>query len=446
MFRQLVVAAAAVVSVSAVALSAPGASAQDDRARARAEFDRGVQAYAVGDYPTALAAFQEAYRLQPHPTVRVNLANCYDHLDRPIEAIFHFEHYLQEAGRSAPREQKREVEAALARLRQRVGEVVLRVAPDGALVTIDGGETRRAPIMEPVGLVAGSHRIETRLEGFRTDQRTVEVTGGARAEVQIRLERPAATVASAGAPPPAGGAAGAGASAASTAGAAAAAISPVGTPTVGATAMAPASASLASGGATQTATVVGPSGAGAGEPGGAPQRGSAQASAGDAAGDGAAGDDGARGEPAIVPPASGDGEGRGAARGLRITTPTVIAAAATGALLIAAIATGVAATGASAEFDDLASIASDPLLPVETRARAADDARAAADRANALATVTDVLGVAALVGVGATATLFFLAQREESAPAGSARARRGRLAAAPMVAPGGVGVAVAGTF
>ena len=52
------------------------ARAQDDREQARIQFERGVGLYESHDYEGALASFQEAYRLAPHPTVRVNMANC----------------------------------------------------------------------------------------------------------------------------------------------------------------------------------------------------------------------------------------------------------------------------------------------------------------------------------------------------------------------------------
>ncbi len=166
------------------------ATAQDEatRAEARQQFSLGVSRYEGGDYQGALAAFQEAYRLAPHPMVRVNMANCYEHLDRPLEALHHFERFLAEADSASP-EQRHEVEVAVRRLRQRVGEARIAVTPDGATVTIDSAETRRTPILEPVRLTAGTHQIDVRLEGYRSEHREVHVAGGETATVAIRLER-----------------------------------------------------------------------------------------------------------------------------------------------------------------------------------------------------------------------------------------------------------------
>ena len=180
-----------VVLVASSAVAPMTASAQSDaeRERARSEFDRGVTLFAAENFQGALEAFQEAFRLRPHPTVRVNMANCYDRLNKPIEAIFHFERYLSESGRGAPAAQRRDVDEALRRLRARVGQLTLRVLPDGATVVIDEGDSRRTPILEPIRLTAGTHRLETRLAGFRLDRRTVEVPGGGELDVQVTLSR-----------------------------------------------------------------------------------------------------------------------------------------------------------------------------------------------------------------------------------------------------------------
>ncbi len=171
-----------VISITGVA------SAQDDREQARIQFERGVGLYESHDYAGALEAFQEAYRLAPHPTVRVNMANCYEHLNRPIEAIFHFERFLAESP-NAPRPQRREVEAAVTRLRATVGEVRLAVAPDGARVVIDDAETRRAPVLEPILMTAGEHTVVVTMDGYRTARETIRIAGGDSQRVSIRLER-----------------------------------------------------------------------------------------------------------------------------------------------------------------------------------------------------------------------------------------------------------------
>ncbi|MBW2465648.1 MAG: PEGA domain-containing protein, partial [Deltaproteobacteria bacterium] len=176
-----------------LAVTAP-ALAQDARDQARQNFGAGVEAFEAGQYESALTSFQEAYRLAPHPSVRVNMANCYEHLRRPLEAMFHYEHFLTESP-DAPPAQRAEVEEALRSLRGQVGEVTVRVVPDGALVRIDEAEVRRTPILHTIRMVPGSHLLEVRAEGYQSVRREFVVEGGQPADISIRLERGEDTVA-----------------------------------------------------------------------------------------------------------------------------------------------------------------------------------------------------------------------------------------------------------
>lgn len=396
-------------------LGATTVSAQDtDRQQARAEFDRGVSLYAAENYQGALEAFQEAFRLSPHPTVRVNMANCYDHLSKPIEAIFHFERYLSESGRSAAAAQRREVEAALRALRARVGEVNLRVSPDGATVIIDDGDSRRAPILEPVRLAAGAHRIETRLAGFRTDRRSVDVTGGGTTDVQIRLER-------AGSPEVA--------SAVTPARTEPAATMPRPEPA----ATTPARTEPA---ATPARTVPAAATPARAEPAASTNSRAASESAPAAASN-------ASSEP-VIPPADETPAPAAEGGGLVFTLPTIATAAGAGALVITAIILGASAASADAEFDDLAALANDTRLDDTERASLRAQAVDKADSANGLALAADIVGVAGLVGLGAAAFLFMVDQGESNERATAARGAS--IAVHPAFSRDHAGLTLRGTF
>jgi hypothetical protein len=177
---------------------ASSVSAQADDAtvvRARDLFKRGVDAYDRGVYYEALQAFQEAYSVRPHPAVRVNIANCYDKLDRPAEAIQNFEQFLG-SGSGTPKQQE-EVVKALEQLRRRVGRLLLHVAPEGAKVVIDSNDPMRAPIADVVLLKAGRHQLTVSLDRHETAMRVVDISAGGTTELTInlpRLDAPAANV------------------------------------------------------------------------------------------------------------------------------------------------------------------------------------------------------------------------------------------------------------
>lgn len=166
------------------------AQAQDEgtRARAREHFTQGVALFEARDFQGALEQFQEAYRIAPHPSVRVNMANCYEALGRPLEALHHFEGFLAESDNPSP-QQRREVQAAIRRLQNELGELRLTIAPDGARVTLDNAETRIAPVLEAIMLPVGVHHLEVSMDGFQTDRREISIEGGSTQRVSIRLER-----------------------------------------------------------------------------------------------------------------------------------------------------------------------------------------------------------------------------------------------------------------
>ena len=181
--------ATAVCALGAAPAHAHAQSGQDSdevRATAKALFERGVANYASGQYASALGDFQEAFRVRPHPLVNVNIANCYDKLGKPLEAVSHFQRFLDsDAGTPA---QRTEVTAAVERLKQQIGKVVLHITPEGALAVIDQDKEHRAPLTDAVPLEAGKHTLEVRLPGYTTLHQTLNVPGGSTLELSLALE------------------------------------------------------------------------------------------------------------------------------------------------------------------------------------------------------------------------------------------------------------------
>jgi hypothetical protein len=175
-----------VAIVHAQETAAPGAEPSNDAvARARQLFEGGVAHYDSGRYAEALAEFQEAYRLKPHPLVRVNIANCYDKLGRPVEAIENFEAFLA-AAEGTPT-QRDEVRGALRELQKRIGRVALNVAPPGARILVDEHDVGRAPLLDTLTLPSGRHRVSVSLDGYETTTRVVEIKAQETATVRIDL-------------------------------------------------------------------------------------------------------------------------------------------------------------------------------------------------------------------------------------------------------------------
>lgn len=341
----------AVLVASWICLGA-SAFAQDeaDKAQAREQFNRGIAEYEAGHYEPALEAFQEAYRLSPHPMVRVNMANCYDRLSKPVEAMFHFERFLTETvGDRSRAEQRTEVEAALKRLKNSVGELNLRVIPDGSLVSIDETEERRSPIMESIRVAAGDHVITIRKQGFATEERRVVVRGGATETLNVTLEH--AEVVAAVEP------------------------GPTATPPITGD-VRPQIQPLPEGEPDPEFDEP--------EPAVAEVRLSV--------------------EPLPSLPA---GE-----RSI-FTPPVIIAGVISGTCLLGSMLVGIAALSANSDFDSLSARSRNPAVGMIERAEARDAARAAGDRANSRALTADILFAGALIS-GAAAVVFVLMQDDQT--------------------------------
>jgi tetratricopeptide (TPR) repeat protein len=196
--------AAALLVAPSLAFAQPS---EADRAEARRQFQTGVQQFQQRSFAPALEAFQSAYRIAPHPSVRKNMAFCLQELGRDGEALEQFELYLAEAQAVAPAE-RRTIDQRIRTLRGRLAEVTLTVTPADALslvVTVDG---RVVSTARPVRLSAGHHQIQVAATGYAALTREIDTTAGQPQSLTLTLEQEAPP------PPPPSAAAAAAASAA----------------------------------------------------------------------------------------------------------------------------------------------------------------------------------------------------------------------------------------
>jgi tetratricopeptide (TPR) repeat protein len=86
----------AVVLVVAVGAGAQEAPAVDPAVvEARRAFEEGRTAFRAGDFETALARFEHAYKLDDAPVLLYNIARANEELGRLEPAIYHYELYLK---------------------------------------------------------------------------------------------------------------------------------------------------------------------------------------------------------------------------------------------------------------------------------------------------------------------------------------------------------------
>jgi hypothetical protein len=165
------------------------AHAEDSvRVQAREHFKQGVALFDERRFGDALAQFERSYSLFPAYSTLYNVGQVQVALGHPVQAVEAFEKYLVQGGASIPADQRIQVEAELKAQRQRIGDIKFAVSPDGAELRIDGDRVGKAPMSSPVNVVAGHHRVEVMLDGYRMEQREIDVAGQGHVELQLKLE------------------------------------------------------------------------------------------------------------------------------------------------------------------------------------------------------------------------------------------------------------------
>ena len=193
---------AAAVFAGALSATPPlHAQPDDDRARARTHFDRGVTLAKQQQYREALSEFQSAYDAFPNHGVLYNIARAQILLDRPSAALITLERYVTDGGAQVPPSRRREVDATIARLRDQTATLTISIEPAGALVTIDDEPVGRSPLPSPVRVDAGRHRVEAALESGLVRELTVEVVARQALSAYLDL-RPPPNPSSTPLPPP----------------------------------------------------------------------------------------------------------------------------------------------------------------------------------------------------------------------------------------------------
>jgi hypothetical protein len=155
-------------------LSTQPLQAQDKSEAASEAFARGKQLYDSRSYVEAIASFEQAYRLRPHFMVQCSIARCYEHLNKPIDAVRHFKRCLDEGGSKTSL--AKSVGESVARMEARICNVEIESPGKGGTVFINGKDRGKAPVS--VQLNPGTHVVEVRRDGAKTATATVKLFGG----------------------------------------------------------------------------------------------------------------------------------------------------------------------------------------------------------------------------------------------------------------------------
>jgi len=199
--------------------TAPPAPTPDQIARAKTLFDLGAKAYDSEQFPAAIQAFQEAYRLSQRPGPIFSTAQAYRRLyntDRSVamlrQAVTFYKEYIDKqksGGRIAEAQQAlRDLEPVLAQLAAAPAgtlplspttvatdmkprtRLMVSSATKGATASVDGAEPAEMPLIQELPL--GPHTLRVTAEGYVDDEREILAAEGQVYGLDIALrERPA---------------------------------------------------------------------------------------------------------------------------------------------------------------------------------------------------------------------------------------------------------------
>jgi tetratricopeptide (TPR) repeat protein len=181
-----------------------------DDAQAKTYFNAGAQAFAAGQFQTAIRAFEQAYRLSPKPGVLFSLGQAErrqfivdrdpGHLERAITAFRRYVEGEEQGTRRLeaiealtelePMVQQARPSAAKPTATQAAPRLMVTSPTPGATVVVDGTAGGPAPLIRDV--TPGAHRVQVTAEGFEPEVRTVPVTEGDLVAIDVSLrEQPA---------------------------------------------------------------------------------------------------------------------------------------------------------------------------------------------------------------------------------------------------------------
>ncbi len=181
--RQLAMAGWSLLLLCVIAIWTRPCGANEQK-EAKTRFIQGVDLFAKEDYPGALAAFQDSYRIVPKASVLYNIAMCQKALYRYVDSMATFDTYLEETGDGIVPEKRSKAEAALLEMKRLVGRVKVVEAPINAEVRINGELVATTPLKESLVLDPGQHAIQIVKPGYKT--LNTQVTVASQAEVVVR--------------------------------------------------------------------------------------------------------------------------------------------------------------------------------------------------------------------------------------------------------------------
>jgi hypothetical protein len=162
-----------------------------EQTKADRHFRSGVALFKQAKYAEALAEFERAYEIAPHPLVLYNIAGCHRQLSHYSDAVVFYRRFLSEGKGVVPDERLAKAQTELDGVLALVARVTVTITPsaDGATLSVDGIPIDHPEM--PLILPPGEHRLTARVPGRPETERTVRVASGDELPLELVIASPA---------------------------------------------------------------------------------------------------------------------------------------------------------------------------------------------------------------------------------------------------------------
>src|SRR4029079_16137461 len=134
----------------------------EEQKEADKHFKSGVALFKEAKFAEALAEFERAYEIAPHPLVLYNIAGCHRELSHYSEAVSYYHRFLAEGPGKVPDARLTAAQDELDGILARIARVTVTVKPALSDVTLIVDGTPLDKIEMPLILPPGEHRVVVR--------------------------------------------------------------------------------------------------------------------------------------------------------------------------------------------------------------------------------------------------------------------------------------------
>jgi len=172
--------------VLSFAVGAPLTHAADP-SEVEALIRKGVELRRAGNDTQALPYFKKAHDLASTPRTAAQLGLVEMALGYQLDAERHLNEGLASPSDQWIRKHREALEKSLVTVRAAIGEITIQGTPAGATVTMNGASVGNLPLTSPVRVGRGPATVNVQAAGFTPETITVNVSGGKREELVVRL-------------------------------------------------------------------------------------------------------------------------------------------------------------------------------------------------------------------------------------------------------------------